>query len=241
MSQPTLIVTPDELSGPRLMVRGDAYRHLFRSRRLAAGESLRLVDGRGRASSGRVESVGAREAVVAVGEATDPNEPAIELEIWAALPRSQRAAWLVEKVTEIGASAVRWLDSERSGRRPTATALERLERVAHAAVEQCGRSRVPAISGPHSWEELLETAGREPCWLLDPEGSSGSAAAVIRCHLIVGPEGGFSSAEVDALAGAGVSRVGLGRRRLRVETAAVAGATLLLAWQRADTARVGMV
>ncbi len=144
MSRPTLIVAPDELSAPRLVVRGDAYRHLFRSRRLAAGEPLRLVDGRGRAFAGRVESVGAREAVVAVGEAAAANEAALELEIWAALPRPKRATWLVEKVTEIGAFAVRWLDCERSGRQPASATLE--QRVARA----CGADgpRGPAGSQP---------------------------------------------------------------------------------------------
>ncbi len=232
MSRPTLIVAPGELGGARTVVRGAAYRHLFRSRRLAVDDLLRLVDGRGSAVAGRVVSVDAREAVLAVGEPIDPAEPALEVEIWAALPRSPRAAWLVEKATEIGASAVRWLDSERSGRQPTASALERLGRVAHAAVEQCGRSLVPPVTGPHGWDELLDLAGREPCWLLDPGGSTQARPETGRCHLIVGPEGGFTPAEVDDLVGVGVSRLALGPRKLRVETAAVAGTTLLLAGHR---------
>ena len=238
MTVPTLVLSPPELAAESVSVSGDAYRHLFRSRRLAVGDAVRLVDGGGGAVGARVARVDGGEARLEIGGPVAANEPDLDLTIWSALPRPRRASWLVEKVTEIGVGAVRWIDCERAGRRPTASALERQERVAMAAVEQCGRARVPDISGPHDLNEVVALAGAEPCLVLDPgpvgdgdpprDESLTEGPTAGRCHLLIGPEGGFTDHERRVLASSGVGRVGLGRRILRVETAAVAGAAMLL-------------
>lgn len=233
MSEPTLLVTPAELEGGRVVVRGGAYRHLFRARRLAAGDTLRLVDGEGRAVEARVERVTGRAAELAVLGEAPSNEPAHRLEVWTAMPRPQRASWLVEKATELGAVAVRWIECERGERRGAAAGRARLERVARAAVEQCGRARVPEISGPHAWVDVLEGIGESRTWLLEPGPSRPPLdPGDERSMLIVGPEGGFTPREISELDDLGVGRLGLGKRILRVETAAVAGIALISAWWR---------
>jgi 16S rRNA (uracil1498-N3)-methyltransferase len=224
-----------------LVVEGDAYRHLFRARRLAAGERLRVVDGAGRARWGKVVRVGRNSAMVTLGELAAANEPRLRLELLVATLRPERAAWLVEKATELGISAVRFLNTERGPRSFGEGTAARLRRVAGAAVEQCHRSRCPEVTGPHPFAELARlaaAAGRR--WLLDPAApesgfdlpasqpsqlppSSPSAES-----LLVGPEGGWSPAEAQDLAAAGWQRVSLGPRTLRIETAALAGAALLL-------------
>lgn len=221
---------------PILMVEGDAYRHLFRARRLGAGERLRVVDGEGRARWGEVIRVGRRAAMVELAEPAAANEPRLRLELLVATLRPERASWLVEKATEIGAGAVRFLNTERGPRSFGAGTAERLRRVAAAAVEQCHRALCPEVTGPHPFAEVAAlAAGATRRWLLDPaatgrgfanqapqpDGSSES--------LLVGPEGGWSPAEIESLEAGGWQRVSLGPRVLRIETAALAGATLLLA------------
>lgn len=231
MSVATLIVEPDQLERPRLEVTGSDYRHLFRARRMAVGERLRVVDGRGRAAWARVERVTSGRAELVAEGAAPSNEPRRELEIWACLPRPRRASWLVEKATELGVGAVRWIDSERAGREIGAPALERLRRVARAAVEQCQRSRVPEITGLHAWTEVLSSVeSAEQAWLLDPQAPAPAVGSgVARTLLLVGPEGGFVAAEIEELLARGARPAGLGPRLLRIETAALAGAALLLA------------
>ena len=237
MSRASLIVDRDELTRPAVTVRGDAYRHLFRARRLAVGERLRLVDGRGVAFDASVEEIGPDRARLRVEGPAPTNEPTWSLEVWAGLPRSRRAAWLVEKVTELGVTAVRWLDSERAGRGSGAAALDRLRRVARSAVEQCHRSRVPEITGPHAWRDLCRRCGEvDVTWVLDPAApaapevgaSPHGLAPGSSGILVVGPEGGLTPAERADLDRRDARAVGLGPRVLRIETAAVAGAALLL-------------
>ena len=229
----TLLVTPEEFDREELQVGGERYRHLFRARRVAAGERLRLTDGAGRARWGEVTSVDRSTGTVAAGEPAPSNEPPLYLELFCAIPKPERAAWLVEKATEIGAAAIRFVQSERAPRDLTPSAVSRLSRVAAAAVEQCHRARLPEVSGTHAWNELPELlAACEMRYVLDPRGPSGVPAAgdsPASAALAVGPEGGWSPEELAALERGGCRPFRLGARVLRIETAAVVGTALLLA------------
>ncbi|TNF72297.1 MAG: 16S rRNA (uracil(1498)-N(3))-methyltransferase [Acidobacteria bacterium] len=225
----TLLVSPDALDASPIEVTGDSYRHLFRARRLELGERVRVVDGKGHARWSTVEQVGRTTARLVVAEETPGNEPERELTILAAAPRMQRAAWLVEKTTEIGAVTIRFINSERSPRSYGEASLGRLRRVAAAAVEQCHRARIPEITGVHPFSELANLlAGCPQRWFLDPYGAAGMDPGTGPVALLVGPEGGWSEIEREALLGLDCRRWGLGERTLRVETAAVAGCSLIL-------------
>jgi 16S rRNA (uracil1498-N3)-methyltransferase len=223
---------------PLLIVEGDAYRHLFRARRVGAGERLRVVDGEGQARWGEVIRVGRSAAMVELAEPAPPNEPRLHLELLVATLRPERASWLVEKATEIGASAVRFLNTERGPRSFGAGTAERLRRVAAAAVEQCHRARCPEVTGPHPFGEVaVLAAGATRRWLLDPAGPVQGFESLSPVptpseapseSLLVGPEGGWSPAEIESLESGGWRRVSLGPRVLRIETAVLAGAALLL-------------
>jgi 16S rRNA (uracil1498-N3)-methyltransferase len=228
----TLLVTPAALQQEKLQVGGENYRHLFRARRAAVGDALRLVDGAGRARFGSIAAVERSTGHVVLGEPAPANEPPLYLELFCPLPKPERAGWLVEKVTEVGVSSIRFLRSERAPLELTTGGLARLGRVAAAAVEQCHRSRVPELSGPHDWGELAGLLAKcDQRYVLDPRAARSSPAAsrAARVALVVGPEGGWSEAELADLERAGCRPLRLGARVLRIETAAVVGAGLLLA------------
>ncbi len=226
----TVLVPPPLTPGGEKRLDGAPYRHLFRARRLATGERLRLVDGEGTAHWGLVEQVTARQAVLRIAEPAPSGEPAARVELLVAPPRAPRAAWLVEKATELGVAAVRFVATGRAPRRYGSATLSRLRRIAAAAVEQCHRARTPAVTGVHPWAELESLLAPLPArWLLD----TGAAAPPPRLApgataVLVGPEGGWTGAERRRLAALDCRPAGLGERTLRVETAALAAATLLL-------------
>jgi 16S rRNA (uracil1498-N3)-methyltransferase len=225
----TLLVSGHEFDTSPIEVSGDSYRHLFRARRLELGARVRVVDGEGHARWSTVERVDRTAAkLVVVGEAPS-NEPESELTILVAAPRIQRAAWLVEKVTEIGAVAVRFINSERSPRSYGEASLGRLRRLAAAAVEQCHRARVPEITGVHPFSEVADLLTDCPeRWFLDLDGAAGAEAGAGPVGLLVGPEGGWTASERENLLAFDCLPWGLGVRTLRVETAAVTGSSLLL-------------
>lgn len=226
----TVLVSPGQLDASEAEIEKDAYRHLFRARRLAVGAELRLADGSGRARWSRVSEVGRSSARLQIGEEAPANEPPVRLELLTPLLRSQRLTWLVEKATEVGVVAVRLISSERAPRRCGARTLERLGRVAAAAVEQCHRAVLPEITGAYVWKELPSLLARaQQRWMLEPgptdHDRSGSAETAA---LIVGPEGGWTETEKEALRSLGCRTLGLGPTNLRAETAAIVGSALLL-------------
>jgi 16S rRNA (uracil1498-N3)-methyltransferase len=230
----TLLATPEALLGSETSVEGDAYRHLFRARRTEVGERMRVVDGLETARWGEVARVAKTAALLKLGEPAPKNEPAFRLTLVAPTCRPERAAWLVEKATEIGVCRIAFVHTERAPRELGPGTFDRLRRLARAAVEQCHRTRVPEIDGPHAWKDLESlTAGAEHRWVLDTTPSSeGGGAWGERSGesgaLLVGPEGGWTSEERQELQLAGYRAVHLGDRVLRLETAAIAGAAILL-------------
>jgi 16S rRNA (uracil1498-N3)-methyltransferase len=230
LSQVTLLADPADFDGPDLRVEGEPYKHLFRARRLAVGDRIRVVDGAGRARWSAVARIDRAAAVLTLGDPAPDNEPEVRLALLVPALRPERTSWLVEKATEIGVAAIHFLHMERAPRDFGAGTLARLRRVAGAAVEQCHRSSLPDITGPHEWSELtLLTAGVEARWVMDTaEDAAGWGAVEETGALLIGPEGGWSERERKELRAAGWRAIGLGARVLRAETAAVVGAARLL-------------
>ena len=168
----TLLVEPAAFDHSSTRVEGETYQHLFRARRVAVGEEMRVVDGHGRARWGKVERVDRTTATVTLGEPAPDHEPAFRLELLVPTCRPERASWMVEKATELGVSAVRFTNMARAPRELGTITFDRLRRVAVAAVEQCHRSRVPEITGPHAWSQTVGLAGPEVRWFLDTEASA---------------------------------------------------------------------
>jgi 16S rRNA (uracil1498-N3)-methyltransferase len=223
----TVYVPEDQFAGPTAEVSGEAYRHLFKARRLRAGDRLRAVDGGGHAREARVEKIDRRAAQLELGRELTTHEPLLRLTLLVAAPRPERASWLVEKATELGAAAVRWLRSERA---PRKLGVVRHRRVALAAMQQCGGARLPEISGPHDWDELEElVAPVDAAFALDPEGGAGPDREIAgAAGVVVGPEGGWTLAERRRLAELDCLPWSLGTRILRIETAALVAASWLL-------------
>lgn len=202
----------------------DAH-HLARVLRLRAGEVVVAADGAGSwrpcryADGGRLDADG---DICTEARA----EPAITVGF--APVKGDRPEWVVQKLTEVGADRIVVLATERSvvrweGERAR-RALSRLERTAKEASAQCRRVWLPELSGPLPLAEALALAPFSLAHL------GGDAPTLERPAVAVGPEGGWSPAEL-AL---GAPLVGLGPSVLRAETAALA-AGVVLASLRAET------
>jgi len=208
-----------------------------RARRLRPGDAVVLVDGSGREARGRIVRFarGALEVSVDAVKAPGPAaHPSVHLLV--AAVRSERLSWIVEKATELGASRMTLVVSERTQSFRARDAIAaRLSRVAREAAKQAEAVRWPAIEGPSPLGDVLRAEASSTRLILDPSGEPFPATLpAAPAALLVGPEGGWTDRELaDALA-AGWLAVSLAAGKLRAETAAVAG----LALARAALARV---
>ena len=222
------------ITADRVKLDGPEAHHLMHVMRAAVGDSVMLFDGGGAEFAAVVESLGRSEAGLRVVERREiDRELPYQLAVGVALPKGDRQKWLVEKLTELGVTMLVPLITDRGVAQPTAGALERLGRSVIEAAKQCGRNRLMKIAAPQPWHEWLSQqspAGnsRSPEIRRLLANSSGlpfsqlQITAPIQTQLAIGPEGGFTDAELEAAAAAGWRSVSLGPRILRVETAAVA-------------------
>lgn len=226
----TVLLSPEDFAGDEVEVEKDAYRHLFRARRVAVGDRLRVVDGRGSARWARVQEVDRHRGLLELGAEAPDHEPGRRVELLVAALRKERASWLVEKATELGVSAVRFLQTGRTPREFGEGTFERFRRVSAGALEQSQRARLPEVSGMHGWEELPDLLVAFPHrYVLDAAGEAWEVVGGVGpVALLVGPEGGWTGGERDVLLGHGCRPLSLGTRVLRVETAALAATALVL-------------
>jgi 16S rRNA (uracil1498-N3)-methyltransferase len=190
--------------------------HLRRVLRLRDGEPITVTDGAGAWRTGAF----VRDRLEPDGEITVEPKPEPRLTLATALPKGERAEWLVQKSTEIGIDGIVLIDAERSVVRwdgdRAARNLDRLRRIAAEAAMQSRRVWLPEIDGVRPVGEVLDgMAAAEP---------GGRAPRPSDVAIAVGPEGGWSDDEL-SLAG---DRVSLGPHVLRVETAAVVATTLMV-------------
>ncbi len=222
------VLVPGELRVPA------AAAHHARVARVREGDAVEVLDLRGHVAVGTLGRWDGRACVVDVAAVVeDRGEPPAPLSLALAVLHTAAFEWAVEKATELGATSVRPVVCARVQGRDHGRRVDRWQRVADAAVAQCGRSRAPVVEAPATLDEVL--SGARGLRLLAEPGSAapGTLDGVDGVTLLVGPEGGFTSDEVAAARAAGFAGLPLGPRILRAETAAAAGlavAQQLLGW-----------
>jgi 16S rRNA (uracil1498-N3)-methyltransferase len=155
-------------------------------------------------------------------------ELGIELVVASALPKGDRGDFLVEKLTELGATRFVPLVTARSVVVPKGNAVEKFHRAVIEASKQCGRNVLMAVDPPARWGEFVRSALPAVRLVLHTDGGvpfPGAAGAGVA--VAVGPEGGWTPEEVAEATAAGWTAATLGPRVLRVETAALATVAIL--------------
>lgn len=224
---------PSPPTDGRVVLTGDEARHLVRVLRGQVGDDVVVFAGEGIEWPAQITRLGRDQAELETGQARhDPPSVGPAVSIAVALPKGERQKWLVEKLTELGAARLIPLETERGVAEATPAACERLRRGVIEACKQCGRNRLMAIGEPRSVATALaDMPPGSRAVIADPGGISldprGLAANATSLLAIVGPEGGFTAAEIAAAEQAGAIRVGLGPHILRIETAAIALAARL--------------
>ncbi len=220
--------------GASLTLSGDEAHHALAARRLQAGETLWLFDGHGglvRASLQRVGKRG-RELELRVEERQSAAAQKSVLHLACALPKGDRQNVLLDMATQLGMTHFTPLLCERSVVKPGAGGVQRWQRICLEACKQSRRLYLPTVHAPCGLPELLTraTIQKDSLWIAHPAASAQSLATVrpsLNVTVLVGPEGGFSDAEIELAIAAGAKRINLGSNILRIETAAVAALAVL--------------
>ena len=223
-------VNIDETAGTAVIL-GDDARHIARSLRMAVGDGLTVSDGHGTDYECTLTYIrdGECHAKIESSSPSDAESPAF-ITLYMAYPKSDKLELVVQKAVELGASRIVPFVSERCIKRPKAEKeekqTERLSRIAEEAAKQCGRGRLPEVTPPISYRELLNKINEGELTLFCYEGNGTEPLSAVlsepipaRLSVVVGSEGGFTPNEARAARDAGARLVNLGTRILRCETA----------------------
>ena len=227
-----------QIDGGLVTITGDDARHISRVMRMKQGDSIICCDPDSRCAVCTIEELSIESVTASVGKfLNDTVELPINVTIAQGLPKGDKLDLIVQKGTELGAAMFLPFEAERSivkwDRKKQQKKTERLQKIAKEAAEQAHRGRVPDVSEPISFQELLSRSKQHHVKIVAYEEEAKhkenekfakalrQAAAGDSLLVAIGPEGGFSDDEALALKEHGFFLFGLGPRILRTETAAL--------------------
>ncbi len=238
-----------------VLLRGDNYRHLVQVLRGRVGEKILISDGDGTDYMCEIEEILPEEVRLHVDFREEMHELPVDIYLFQGLPKSDKLELIIQKAVELGAHAVVPLETKNTVVKLDAKKGEskrkRWQAIAEAAAKQSKRSVIPEVFPVMRWKEAMDYVADFDCrlipyenardmgrtmaelkGLLEKDGAAreGEPKTLSRRKIAVfiGPEGGFSDAEIQEAEAHGVVPVTLGKRILRTETAAICAMSILM-------------
>ncbi|MGE5216299.1 MAG: 16S rRNA (uracil(1498)-N(3))-methyltransferase [Chloroflexota bacterium] len=218
----------------RGLIDGQELDHLKKALRLGPGDRITVFDDGGWEHDAVIRELSVKQGEIEILRSYRAGrESPLRLILAVGLTKGEKIDWVIEKATELGAHKIVPFTSifavPRLDEKKIAARASRWEKIALSAVKQCGRTQLPEISPLCAFDDLVTGTWPETLKLLfwekeaerslhEVHAKLASAKSVL---LAVGPEGGFAAQEVEAAQAQGFETVGLGRRTLRAETAAI--------------------
>jgi 16S rRNA (uracil1498-N3)-methyltransferase len=212
---------PGRLSDELLIEHRPLVHQMKRVLRIRAGDTVRLFNGAGVERVYLLASIDDTRVDLRFQEDIAPNIPKRHITLFFSLLKKDKTEWVMQKTTEIGVSRLVPLFTDRTEK--TGFSRERAERIVIEAAEQCGRGDIPEIVEPLQLEDAIDEFDSLMELFYCDEGESaavGSSTHALGCF--VGPEGGWSDAELEYFARRGIQGLALSPFTLRAETACVA-------------------
>jgi 16S rRNA (uracil1498-N3)-methyltransferase len=204
--------------------------HARRVLRLELRQEVELFDGRGGVGRGLLESWSPGQVRLTRLRQVPAPTPALEMAV--AIPKGPRAEEMVNQLSQVGVDRLIPLQTRRGVVDPRPQKLDKFARVAIESAKQSGRAHLMSVAPRATLGEVLAGAydlrfiaapGRPPCEKAGPK-----LEAARRVLILVGPEGGWTEEELEAARAAGCLPWVLGPNILRIETAAVAAAAIVM-------------
>ncbi len=235
---------PESINGEDIILPRDEGHHARNVIRLKENSQVVVVDGLGTAYRGILSGISShRETTVKVQNIVrNYGEPFVKLTLAAGLSEGYKFDNVVQQGTEVGVSAFVPVITEKSKIKigdaaKAAARIKRLERVALSSMKQCRRSFCPTINSFVKFNNFIDSAAKDSLKLMFHPESAGNSfdrrkdmGGIKEVTVLIGPESGFSDAEIEKAILSGFKTVTMGPRWMRAETAAPVASALVLSW-----------
>ena len=224
------------LGSTEILLPKEVAHHIKTVLRLRQGADILLCDGYGQCCHGKIETLSSGGGSVVVVDHWFEEETALRFELIQALPSGDKFDLILQKNTELGVARFQPVTTDRCQfsvpANKLARKIERWQRIINEAARQSGRGWLPQVESPLTLEQAVSQCQAQFKLILWEEATQ-PIRDVLPCQppesvaVVIGPEGGLSSAEVDCALKHGFIPVGLGPRILRTETAGFALSAIL--------------
>lgn len=229
---------PKNISGKKCFFLQDESHHIHHVLRKKTGDIITACDGRG--TSYQIEITTFINGQIH-GKILESRrllrEPVAEITVASSVIKPERFDWLVEKSTEIGVKKIIPVYTDFGVQSISEAKIDRWKRIAISALKQSGRSLLPDISEPKTFQQILSLISNyDTRYILHPRQEHADQLKIdqpkkpvkSKILILTGPESGFSDSELANALEFGFRPLSLGSRRLRSETAAVVALTIIL-------------
>ncbi len=221
-------------NGEYFMLTANNHHHIKNVVRLKVGDSI-IVSCNGKSNLCTIESIDNEETVVKIlQESFSDTELPIKIYLFQGLPKSDKMELIIQKCTELGVYCIVPTQMSRCvvklDEKKKSSKTDRWQAIAESASKQSKRNIIPEVTAAVSYTEALEIAEKLDLLLLPYESADGMLSAKralngikpgMSVGILIGPEGGFDTKEVESAEAIGAKVISLGKRILRTETAAI--------------------
>jgi len=226
MAAKSVYIPHPEPEAGRLQIVGNEHHHLSVAR-AEEGETIEVFDGQGGVWTTEVVSAGRRETVVRIVQSRRVEKSGPEILLGLSLIKPSAFELALEKAVEVGVTRIIPFVASRSNA-PPVRKLDRWRRVVIEAAKQSKRYHLPVVDEPAKFAQVLDLKATTKIVFAERGGGRlESALAGSPALCLVGPEGGWTDAELEAAQVKQFHPVTLGAAILRSETAAIVGAALV--------------
>jgi 16S rRNA (uracil1498-N3)-methyltransferase len=237
------IVAPENIQNSRIILEGEDLKHLRQVLRLKPGDIIYAFDGSGIEYEAKILSMDKSRAIAGINASFQTEtEPEIRVSLFQGIPKGEKMDLIIQKGVEVGVYSIIPVITHRTvvklNKKDSEKKAERWSKISREAAKQCRRAYVPPVSEPVSFDEaLLKAKDFGAALLLYENEEKKCLKEMLKCYnikkikdiaLFVGPEGGFTPHEIENCTKLGYDIVGLGKRILRAETAAISVLSIIM-------------
>lgn len=242
MTRHRFFIRKEQIRKETVFLSGDQARQINQVLRLRPGDFISVLNNEGWEFEVELQTI-RRDQVIGQVLRSWPvtSEPGIRLTLFQSHLKQDKFEWVLQKGTELGVASFVPVVTERSVIRQTTikqNKLTRWQRIIGEAAEQSGRGLLPRLEKTVDFDAALQAAQASQAAMIPWTGEKENRIADVLARstsqplrsiaLFLGPEGGFSEAEIEAAQAAGITPITLGPRILRAETAAIVATTITM-------------
>jgi len=238
---PRFFVNSEAIENENIIISGEDFNHIKNVLRLRQGESLVISDGNCTDYDVVIDSYTSSSVVARIiGKNKNDNESEIDITLFQGVPKSDKMDMIIQKSVELGVKRIVPVLTERTvvkinNEKDSKNKVARWQRIAQEASKQCNRGILPAVDNPVTFYEAVAKYKKADLSLIPYEKECGNRLKTIlksnnakTISIMIGPEGGFSEAEVELASENGFLPVTLGPRILRTETAGLSALSIIM-------------